>query len=90
LDLIINEGRPLKTLEIYSDARRKAFQTFVNPISTENKLRIANDPDNAVEDWFLRAMLKPTPEIMEEFSRPYLSIWRTDMREEIRRMSPLS
>ncbi|GJP90341.1 hypothetical protein CBS115989_6238 [Aspergillus niger] len=85
LELIINEGKQLEALRIYSHARQKAFQTFVNPVSTANKLRIANDPEAATEDWFLRAMLDPTPETIEEFTKPFFGIWRTNMREEMRR-----
>lgn len=81
LELIINEGKPLNILNIYSDQRRKAFQTFVDPMSTQNKLRCANDPEVALEDWFLRSMLNPTPEELEGFSRPFFDVWRTDMRK---------
>ncbi|KAL1884609.1 hypothetical protein Plec18167_002199 [Paecilomyces lecythidis] len=83
LDLIINEGKPMDLLDVYSDARRKAFQTFVDPVSTQNKLRCANDPETATEDWFLRSMINPNPEESEEFNKMFFDVWRTDMRKLI-------
>lgn len=83
LDLIINEGKPMDLLDVYSDARRKAFQTFVDPVSTQNKLRCANDPETATEDWFLRSMINPNPEELEEFNKSFFDVWRTDMRKLI-------
>ncbi|KAE8364851.1 FAD/NAD(P)-binding domain-containing protein [Aspergillus caelatus] len=81
LDLIINQKKPMDLLDLYSDERRRAFQTFVDPLSTQNKLRCANDPETAIDDWFLRALINKTPEIMEAFSRPFFDVWPTDMRK---------
>ncbi|KAE8139523.1 hypothetical protein BDV38DRAFT_291238 [Aspergillus pseudotamarii] len=41
LELIIHEGKPISILDTYSDERRRVFQTFVDPTSTQNKLRCA-------------------------------------------------
>ena len=68
-------------LDLYSDERRRAFQTFVDPMSTQNKLRCANDPETAIDDWFLRALINKTPEIREAFSRPFFDVWPTDMKK---------
>ncbi|KAJ5594662.1 FAD/NAD(P)-binding domain-containing protein [Penicillium hispanicum] len=79
LEFIINDKKPMKILDIYSDERRKVFQTFVDPVSTWNKLRMANDPETAHEAWMLRAASNPSPEFMAQLSRPYFDFWRTDM-----------
>ncbi|KAE8382503.1 FAD/NAD(P)-binding domain-containing protein [Aspergillus bertholletiae] len=81
LDLIINEKKPMDLLDLYSDERRRAFQTFVDPLSTQNKLRCASDPDTVGNDWFLRGLVNKTPEILESFARPFFEIWPTDMRK---------
>ncbi|OGM47706.1 hypothetical protein ABOM_004305 [Aspergillus bombycis] len=83
LDLIINENNPMDLLDIYSDERRRVFQTFVDPISSQNKLRCASDSDDAMNDWFIRAVINKTPEIMNAFSRPFFDIWPTDMRRVV-------
>jgi len=77
----MNEGKPLDLLDIYSIERRKVFPTFVDPMSSHNKLRCANDPESASEDWFLRALINKVPEVMEEFGRPFFDVWPTDMRK---------
>ncbi|PYI00059.1 FAD binding domain protein [Aspergillus ellipticus CBS 707.79] len=79
LAFIINDDNPLDVLDLYSDQRRKVFQTFVDPISSQNTLRVANDPETATEDWFLRAMIDRSPEFMAEMGQPYFYFWRTDM-----------
>lgn len=81
LDLILNEDKPLDLLDIYSDERRRAFQTFVDPLSSQMKLRCANDPESAREDWFLRALINKTPEVMEAFGKPFFDVWPTDMKK---------
>ncbi|KAL6233732.1 hypothetical protein BDW75DRAFT_251828 [Aspergillus navahoensis] len=81
LDMIINEKKSIDLLDIYSDERRRVFQNFVDPMSSQNKLRCANEPETATEDWLLRAMIKKTPEIIEAFGRPFFDFWPTDMRK---------
>lgn len=81
LILILNEGKPVDILDIYSNERQRVFQFFVNPISTQNKLRIQNDPETAYDDWFLRKMREPTPEKMREFGEGLFKTWPTDMRK---------
>ncbi|CRG87549.1 3-(3-hydroxy-phenyl)propionate/3-hydroxycinnamic acid hydroxylase [Talaromyces islandicus] len=65
LDLIINEDKPVDILDLYSDERTRVFQTFVDPMSSHNMLRCANDPETATQDWFLRALINKTPDILE-------------------------
>ncbi|KAH8694367.1 hypothetical protein BGZ61DRAFT_307931, partial [Ilyonectria robusta] len=80
IKMILREGSPLSLLTTYSDARRQVFQSFVLPTSTANKLRIQQDPAAADEDWMIRMMQNPTPAVLREFTMPYLTVWRTDMR----------
>ena len=87
LIMILNERRSPALLDIYSDERRKVFQTFVDPTSTANKLRVhSNSADTAVQDdWFFRMMSvepsKMPPDLLQELARPYFETWRTHMRE---------
>jgi len=84
LIMILNEGRQPAILDIYSDERRKVFQSFVDPTSTQNKLRVhSNDEATAAQDdWYLRMMAKgPTQEQLAELMQPYFETWRTDMRK---------
>ncbi|KAJ4028885.1 hypothetical protein NW761_014867 [Fusarium oxysporum] len=80
IKMILHEGKPLSLLNLYSDERRKVFQTFVSPTSTANKLRIQQDPTAANNDWLVRSLKKPTPAVLHEFFTPYMTVWRTDMR----------
>ncbi|KAE8308638.1 hypothetical protein BDV41DRAFT_591826 [Aspergillus transmontanensis] len=41
LEFIIHDGKPISILDTYSDEHRRVFQTFVDPTSTQNKLRCA-------------------------------------------------
>lgn len=81
LELIIHEGKTLGTLNTYSDERRMVFQTFVDPMSTQNKLLCASDVETAQEDWYIRLMAKATPEKMKEGTKPFFGVWRTNMRQ---------
>ena len=55
-------------LDTYSDIRRQKYNDIVNPISTENLLRMFEDPETALEqDEFLK-MCKKT-ETDKEFSK---------------------
>ncbi|KAF3397070.1 6-hydroxy-3-succinoylpyridine 3-monooxygenase HspB [Talaromyces pinophilus] len=80
IEMILHEDGPLSLLSAYSDVRRQLFQSFVSPTSTANKLRIHQDPAAADDDWLVRAMQDPTPEVLHEFIKPYLTVWRSDMR----------
>ncbi|KUL87609.1 hypothetical protein ZTR_05878 [Talaromyces verruculosus] len=80
IEMILHEGGPLSLLSTYSDARRQVFQSFVSPTSTANKLRIQQEPSAADDDWLMRKMQNPTPEVLHDFIKPYITIWRTDMR----------
>ena len=79
IDLIINEGKTLVLLDHYSYERQRVFQTFVNPVTTMNKLRCTADPDLANEDWLLQ-VLNTNPSSLEGSGRQYFDIWRTDMK----------
>lgn len=82
LIMILLEGRSDDLLTIYSDERRKVFQTFVDPTTTANKLRLHSpDPDAAiVDDYYFRALQDPTPDLLVNAARPFFETWRTDMR----------
>ncbi|KIX10187.1 uncharacterized protein Z518_01268 [Rhinocladiella mackenziei CBS 650.93] len=83
LIMVLNEGCSDSVLDVYSDERRKVFQFFVDPTSTQNKLRLhSHDVSTAVQDdWYLRMINHPTPEKMLELMKPYFETWRTDMRK---------
>jgi 2-polyprenyl-6-methoxyphenol hydroxylase-like FAD-dependent oxidoreductase len=83
LDLIVNEDKSLDVLDLYSDERSEVFQFFVDPLTRNNKLRATADPDRATDDWFLRAMKNPTPEFLERYGKPFIDVWRTDIREKV-------
>lgn len=80
LELIINDGKHLSLLDIYSDKRRRVFQTFVDPVSAQNKLRCANDPETAAEDWFIRAVMNSSEAEMARLGSAFFDAWGTDMR----------
>ncbi|PYI12669.1 FAD/NAD(P)-binding domain-containing protein, partial [Aspergillus sclerotiicarbonarius CBS 121057] len=81
LDMIINEKKAIDLLDVYADERKRVFQTFVDPVSTQNKLRCASDPDTVTEDWLIRGVINHTPDVMEAFGRPFFDVWPTDMRK---------
>lgn len=82
LIMIINEGHPLDLLDTYNDERRRVFQTFVDPRSTQNKLRLQhNTPETAVrDDYFFRKLQNLTPEEVRKMYKPFVEVWRTDVR----------
>ncbi|KIW26691.1 uncharacterized protein PV07_06504 [Cladophialophora immunda] len=83
LIMIMKDSFPAaQTLNTYSDSRRKVFQFFVDPTSTQNKLRVHSNPAEtaAEDDWFLRDLNHMTPKKAVEMVRPYFEDWRTDMR----------
>ncbi|KAL4878106.1 FAD/NAD(P)-binding domain-containing protein [Aspergillus karnatakaensis] len=82
LIMILQEGKSDELLTVYSDARRKVFQTFVDPTTTANKLRLhAPDPAAAAyDDEYFRSMQDPTAEVLADAARPYFETWRTDMK----------
>ncbi|KAJ9603448.1 hypothetical protein H2200_012226 [Cladophialophora chaetospira] len=90
LIMILNEPQKYPKaddlLSLYSDERRKVFQFFVDPTSTQNKLRLHSHPEETAsqEDWLFRMMRDPSklsPRQLEELARPYYETWRTDMRK---------
>lgn len=95
LTMILSPAPPTYTaahiLNTYSDARRKVFQFFVDPTSTQNKIRAHSHPDlsRAVDDdWFLRALKsleeRPTMAKAQALMRPFFEGWRTDMRSAVK------
>jgi 2-polyprenyl-6-methoxyphenol hydroxylase-like FAD-dependent oxidoreductase len=84
LILILNDGYKEDILDNYSDERRKVFQTFVDPTSTYNKLRLHSvDPKTATkDDWYLKLMARgPTQEEAMELMRPFVEVWRTGVEK---------
>jgi 2-polyprenyl-6-methoxyphenol hydroxylase-like FAD-dependent oxidoreductase len=49
LEMIILKGKSDALLDVYSNERVKAFQMFVDPQSTQHKLRVQSDPETAHE-----------------------------------------
>ncbi|KAG9783090.1 hypothetical protein HRR83_002009 [Exophiala dermatitidis] len=90
LIMILKEGRSDAVLDVYNDERRKVFQNFVDPISTQNKLRLQYQPPEmaAEDDWYLRIMANPHPtkEQVMGLMKPYFEDWRTDMRKAAQRV----
>ena len=86
LIMILKENCSEQILDIYSDERRKVFQFFVDPTSTQNKLRIHNHPPEvaAERDWYFRTLANPTQEKMMGLMKPYFETWRTNMRRVAR------
>ncbi|KAL0935494.1 FAD binding domain-containing protein [Colletotrichum truncatum] len=80
LELIINKGNPLSILDVYSHERLKVFQFFVDPTTTQNKLRCASDPDRITDDWMISALLNDNRTLKKGFAKQFVEQWRTDMR----------
>lgn len=83
LTMIINESKPDVLLDIYSDERRKVFQTFVSPTSSANKLRLhGHDTAQACkDDWMFRLLREGSLEDIKAVSAPYFTTWRTSIRK---------
>ncbi|GIC93648.1 uncharacterized protein Aud_010136 [Aspergillus udagawae] len=83
LELIIHEGKPIGVLDTYTDERRRAFQMFVDPSSSQNKLRIASDVSTAKQDWLIRFMARASGDgdMVKQATEAFFSVWRTDMRK---------
>ncbi|KAK5946878.1 hypothetical protein PMZ80_001022 [Knufia obscura] len=84
LHAILNEQYhdPQDLLAEYSAVRRYVFQTFVNPQSAANKLRLhENEPDRAAEeDWYFRALRRADPTEMMKIHGPLFVNWKTDLQ----------
>lgn len=83
LIMVLKEACPEHVLDLYSDERRKVFQFFVDPTSTQNKLRIHNHPPEfaAERDWYFRTLANPTEKKMEQLTQPYFETWRTNIKK---------
>lgn len=84
LIMIIYDGAPISILEKYSDERRKVFQMFVDPTTKYNKLRLQCESKDAAKDWFIKSMKDPSPEELINFFAPFVTTWRTNMRDVAR------
>lgn len=85
LEIILLEGKSPDILDIYAQERQRAFQFFVSPYSTQNKLRVLNRPENARDDWLLRKLSQPVDvdAVLRDYGQPYQDKWRTDIRKLI-------
>jgi 2-polyprenyl-6-methoxyphenol hydroxylase-like FAD-dependent oxidoreductase len=82
LIMVLKEDQSLSLLDIYSDERRKVFQTFVDPVTTNNLLRIQyNTPETVKDDWFFRKLQNMDEKTARELARPFFEVWRTNMRK---------
>ncbi|EXJ70435.1 uncharacterized protein A1O5_06503 [Cladophialophora psammophila CBS 110553] len=84
LVMVLREGRSDKVLDVYSDERRKVFQFFVDPTSSQNKMRVHSHPPEtaAQDDWYFRILANnPTKKQMLDLMKPYFETWRTNMRK---------
>lgn len=79
LELIINEGKSLDLLNVYSAERMRVFQFFTSPVSTANKLRLAVKPEELGDDWLIR-LLKENPAGMAKYGKHFFETWPTNMR----------
>jgi hypothetical protein len=85
----LQQYSPSHILNTYNDARRKVFQLFVDPTSTQNKIRATTqNPDQATEDdWLFRELklleTKPTMARAQRLMKPFFEGWRTDMLQEV-------
>ena len=83
LTMVLNEGYPETLLDAYSAARREVFRFFVDPMTTENKLRVSNDPDWVErEDDFIRMLRNPALNSTEAFEKVYNERWVTNIRSK--------
>ncbi|KAL3444904.1 hypothetical protein BJX65DRAFT_310495 [Aspergillus insuetus] len=71
-------------LTLYSDERRRVFQSFVDPTTTANKLRMQqpfSTPESArYRDSFFRILQDASPMTIERLVRQFFETWPTDMR----------
>jgi 2-polyprenyl-6-methoxyphenol hydroxylase-like FAD-dependent oxidoreductase len=82
LIMILNESRSDDLLTLYSDECRQVFQSFLDPTTTANKLRMQQpySPDTVREDAFFRLLQDAAPATLKRQSQPYFEAWPTDMR----------
>jgi hypothetical protein len=82
LIMILDEGKPDELLTLWSDARRKVFQYFVDPTTTANLLRLQYPTmeEAVTEDYFFRERQDPSAEALRAEGRPFFETWATDMR----------
>lgn len=84
LIMVLKEDCSDKVLDLYSDERRQVFAFFVDPMSTQNKLRIQSNPPEVApeQDSYFRLLnSNPTEEQMKELMKPYFETWRTAIRK---------
>ncbi|KAJ5295523.1 hypothetical protein N7508_010344 [Penicillium antarcticum] len=79
--MIILEEKSDTLLDVYSNERAKPFQMFVEPQSTQNKLRLQSDPETVHVNWLIRQFNGQSPGSAEELAVQYFKQWRVNMRE---------
>ena len=81
LIMVLNESYPDILLGVYSDLRRHVFGFFVDPNTTQHKLRLVGNAETVErEDGLLRMLKHLTPEMKATMEKGILEDWRTDMR----------
>jgi 2-polyprenyl-6-methoxyphenol hydroxylase-like FAD-dependent oxidoreductase len=82
--MIVAESRSDELLTLYSDERRRIFQSFVDPATTANKLRMQQPFSTPYtvryEDSFFRILQNAGPATIKGLVRPFFETWPTDMR----------
>lgn len=87
LIMVINEGCSDRVLWLYSDLRRQVFGFFIDPMSTQNKARVASNADDLeIEDGFIRLLNRPGSQAMDMIKKHYADQWRTDIRSKFAQM----
>ncbi|KAH6698518.1 FAD-binding monooxygenase [Leptodontidium sp. MPI-SDFR-AT-0119] len=88
LELIILGGAPIDALSVYSNERMRAFQLFVDPVTSANQCRMARNSESAMDDWLMYNLAHPTKEFLEDYGKPMFTTWRKDMTEAVTKRFP--
>ena len=81
LELIMLKGEDISLLAAWSDARRRAFETIVSPMSSRNKARCHEvDPNEPTTDPFFKVLLSPSDDERQKELGSMLDGWDTNMR----------
>lgn len=87
LIMVLNKGYPELVLDVYVDVHREVFGYFVDPMTTQNKTCIQNNPvDVEYEDGFMRMLRNPAIDSPTLFQKIYKKQWVTDMRSKVATM----
>lgn len=82
LIMILKESKSDNLLTLCSDERRKVIQSFVDPTTTANKLRLHSPclREAVNDDHYFQEMQNPTPEVIQKNAKHYFDLWCTDIR----------